>query len=278
MVSKVSLIQVSQSAGGGKSEQIELPEIFETPYRPEIIHKVYVNLRSHTFQRQGRYPAAGEMVSAESRNTGLGIARLARARGEGFGRAGQAASVAGVRHGRVAHPPESWRRIYKSINKKERRLGFCSAIASTARKDLVEGRGHKLSNKTPSLPLVVSDEIESISSTKVLKDFLVRIGLENDLERANSARKVRSGTARRRGRRARIGTSVLVVVSKNSKLLTLTRSLPGLDVKAINEISVLDLAPGSKSARLTIYSRSAIEQLEGVNATYHRIIRLVTGK
>src|SRR3712207_7415295 len=91
-------------------------------YRPEVIHKVYVNVLSHSYQRQGRYPAAGEMASAESRNTGLGIARLARARGEGFPRAGQAAGVAGVRHGRVAHPPESWKIIYKKINHKEKQL------------------------------------------------------------------------------------------------------------------------------------------------------------
>src|SRR5687767_13134844 len=132
---------------GTESAEIELPAVFDTPYRPEVIHKVYVSLQSHTYQRQGRYPAAGEMVSAESRNTGLGIARLARARGEGFPRAGQAASVAGVRHGRVAHPPESWKNIYKKINKKERQLGLCSAIAATTRKDLVEKRGHKFDNK-----------------------------------------------------------------------------------------------------------------------------------
>jgi large subunit ribosomal protein L4e len=118
---------------GGDAGDIELPAVFDTPYRPEVIHKVYVNLLSHSYQRQGRYPAAGEMVSAESRNTGLGIARLARARGEGFPRAGQAAGVAGVKHGRVAHPPESWKIIYKKINKKERRLGLCSAIGVTGR-------------------------------------------------------------------------------------------------------------------------------------------------
>src|SRR5919108_5353442 len=114
---------------GGDAGEIELPAVFDTPYRPEVIHKVYVNLMSHTYQRQGRYPGAGENVSAESKNTGLGIARLARARGEGFPRAGQAASVAGVRHGRVAHPPESWKGTYKKINKKEKRFGLCSAIA-----------------------------------------------------------------------------------------------------------------------------------------------------
>src|SRR5215218_4619646 len=130
----MSTINILETDGRNKST-ITLPAVFETPYRPEVIQRVYNNLNSYTFQRQGRYPAAGQMVSAESRNTGLGIARIARARGEGFQRAGQAASVAGVRHGRVAHPPEPWKVIYKKINQKERQLGLCSAIAATARKD-----------------------------------------------------------------------------------------------------------------------------------------------
>src|ERR671917_2907558 len=140
---------------GNEVSDIELPPVFNFPYRPEVIQKVYVNLDSHHYQRQGRYPAAGEIVSAESRNTGLGIARLARARGEGFPRAGQAAGVAGVRHGRVAHPPESWKTIYKKINHKEKQLGVCSAIAVTSKKELVLQRGHKIGNEL-KLPLVVS--------------------------------------------------------------------------------------------------------------------------
>jgi len=80
---------------GKEKEHIELPSVFNTPYKPKVIQRVYNNLNSHSFQIQGRYPGAGQMVSAESRNTGLGIARIARARGEGFPRAGQAAGVAG---------------------------------------------------------------------------------------------------------------------------------------------------------------------------------------
>src|SRR5687767_15732485 len=129
---------------GTESAEIELPAVFDTPYRPEVIHKVYVNVLSHSYQEQGRYPAAGEMVSAESRNTGLGIARLARIRGQGFSRAGQAAGVAGVRAGRIAHPPESWKDIYKKINKKERRLALSSAIAATSHKDIIVSRGHRV--------------------------------------------------------------------------------------------------------------------------------------
>src|SRR5918997_3172809 len=169
---------------GIQTGEIDLPPLFNFPYRPEIIKKAFVNLYSHRFQKQGRYPAAGEIVSAESRNTGLGIARLARARGEGFPRAGQAAGVAGVRHGRVAHPPESWKNIYKKINKKEKLLALCSAIAATANADLIRKRGHRFSNNI-QLPIIVSNEIESVIKSKDLEKVLIKIGLEDDLKRTH---------------------------------------------------------------------------------------------
>jgi large subunit ribosomal protein L4e len=267
---KAKVVAVSGKDAG----EIELPVVFDTPYRPEVIHKVYVNLLSHSYQKQGRYPAAGEMVSAESRNTGLGIARLARARGEGFPRAGQAASVAGVRHGRVAHPPESWKIIYKKINHKERQLGLCSAIAATASKELVERRGHKIGDKV-RLPIIVSNDVESIAKTKDLKKALVDLGLGDDIARASVTRKAQSGTARRRGRPARSGTSALIVVGNDSKLITLSHSISGVDIKHAKDVSVIDLAPGSKPIRLTIFSQNAIEQLKSVQAPMHKVMELI---
>src|SRR5918912_1072027 len=167
---------------GIEIRDITLPAIFDTPFRPDIIRKVYANLSSSRYQSQGRYSAAGEIVSAESRNTGLGIARIARAKGEGFPRAGEAAGVAGIRQGRVAHPPESWKNIYKKVNNKEKQLALCSAIAATARKDLVERRGHKVSNIS-SFPIIVSDAIEDLSKTKDLLNVLRAIGMNDELKR-----------------------------------------------------------------------------------------------
>ena len=254
--------------------EIELPAVFDTPYRPEVIHRVYVNLLSHSYQRQGRYPAAGEMVSAESRNTGLGIARLARARGEGFPRAGQAAGVAGVRHGRVAHPPESWKIIYKKINRKERQLGLCSAIAATARKELVQRRGHKISDNI-ELPIVVSNDIESITKTKDLKKVLIGLGLGDDIARSTILRKARSGTARRRGRPARSGIGALIIVGNGSKLITLSQSIPGVKIKHLKDVGIMDLVPGSKPIRLTIYSHNAIEGMKGLQAPMHKVLEVM---
>ncbi len=241
-----------------------LPEVFKCPYRSDVIHKVCVNILSHRFQRQGRYPAAGEMVSAESRNTGLGMARIARARGDGFPRAGQAAGVAGVRHGRVAHPPESWKKIYKKVNKKEKSLALRSAIAATARKDLIEKRGHKLGNIS-SFPVVVSSDIESVSKAKDLKKILISLGMSEDLSRANSSRKVRSGIARRRGRKSRVRYSALIVTgSEKDKICQVSGSLPGVHIRDVRNLSVLDLAPGTKQIRLTVFSQNAIEKLKDV--------------
>jgi large subunit ribosomal protein L4e len=259
---------------GTDLHNIDLPPVFETVFRPDIIHKAYVNLLSHSFQKQGRYPMAGEMVSAESRNTGLGIARIARARGEGFARAGQGAGVAGVRHGRAPHPPESWKKIYKKINKKEKRLALCLAIAATAEKDIIKRRGHKVDNIS-SFPIVVSNEIESITKTKDLRKSLNAVGLAEELIRADSSRKSRSGIARRRHRASRSATSVLIVVGNDETIGRLSRSIPGIDIKQVKRLSVLDLSPGSKPVRLTVFSESAIKQLNDVKVPLLQLVEKI---
>jgi large subunit ribosomal protein L4e len=242
---------------GSNKSTIDLPMVFSTPYLPKLIQKVYTNINSNTFQKQGRYPAAGQMVSAESRNTGLGIARLARAKGEGFPRAGQAAGVAGVRHGRLAHPPVAWKNIYKKVNKKEKLLALCSAIAATANSDLIRKRGHILNNNI-QLPIIVSNEIESIAKSKDLKNLLIKLGLEEDLKRTYIKR-IKSIQKKGTGRRSAL--SVLIVVGNNNKIPNLDNSLPGVAIRTVNAVSVLDLAPGSKPARLTIFSENAIKEL-----------------
>lgn len=246
---------------GNEIESVNLPTVFDYPYRPEVIKKTYVNLDSHHYQKQGRYPAAGEIVSAESRNTGLGIARLARAKGEGFSRAGQAAGVGGVRKGRLNHPPESWKVTYKKLNKKENSVGLLSAISCTSKKDLVEKRGHIVDGMN-SFPLVISDELEGIKKTKDLISILKDIGIGGDLDRVERSIKKRSGKARKRGRPNRIGKSALIVVGNETcDLLKLDGSIPGITIKYVKDLSVLDLAPGARPIRLTVYSKSSLDKL-----------------
>jgi len=258
----MSIINILETDGSNRST-ITLPEVFMTPYRPEVIQKVYNNLNSYTFQKQGRYPAAGQIVSAESRNTGLGIARIARARGEGFPRAGQAAGVASVRHGRLAHPPVSWKNIYKKINKKEKLLALCSAIAATANIELIKRRGHKIKDEL-QLPIVVSNEIESAIKSKDLKKILINLGLEEDLKRTYIRR---NKSFHKNSINRRSALSALILVGNDEKIGRLGNSLPGITIKSVKSVSVLDLAPGSKPVRLTIFSENAIKELNNLKCT-----------
>jgi large subunit ribosomal protein L4e len=259
---------------GKEIESLELPSVFNTPFRPEIIKKVYVNVLSTKFQPQGRYPAAGEIVSAESRNTGLGMARIARARGEGFQRAGQAAGVAGVRSGRLAHPPVSWKKNYKKINKKEKQLGFCSAIAATSNKDIIEKRGHNVGNIS-AFPIVVANDLEKITKTAELRKTLLSLGLEDDLKRSTNTVRVPSGKSRLRGRKKHTALSCLIVVSKDSPVSKLKKSLPGVNIVSIEKLSIMDLVPGTKPVRLTIYTKNAIDSMNKINTIWSKIHTMV---
>ena len=259
---------------GKEIESLELPSVFNTPFRPEIIKKVYVNVLSTKFQPQGRYPAAGEIVSAESRNTGLGMARIARARGEGFQRAGQAAGVAGVRSGRLAHPPVSWKKNYKKINKKEKQLGFCSAIAATSNKDIIEKRGHNV-GKISAFPIVVANDLEKITKTAELRKTLLSLGLEEDLKRSTNTVRVPSGKSRLRGRKKHTALSCLIVVSKDSPVSKLKKSLPGVNVVSIDKLSIMDLVPGTKPVRLAIYTKNAIDSMNKINTVWSKIHTMV---
>jgi large subunit ribosomal protein L4e len=259
---------------GKDLESLELPSVFNTPYRPEIIKKVYVNVLSTRFQPQGRYPAAGEIVSAESRNTGLGIARIARARGEGFQRAGQAAGVAGVRKGRLAHPPVSWKNTYKKINKKERHLGLCSAIAATSNREIIEKRGHKV-GKISEFPIIVSNDLEKITKTSELRKTLLSLGLEEDLARSTNIVRIPSGKSRLRGRKKHSALSSLIVVSKNSPVSKLRKSLPGVSVVSVESLSIMDLVPGTKPVRLTVYTKNAIDSMNSINTVWSKVQSMV---
>jgi large subunit ribosomal protein L4e len=253
---------------GTKDVEIELPLIFSTPFRRELIHKAYTNLTSHKFQPQGRHPSAGQDVVADSNDppTGQGVSRVARATGGGGGRQGQGAEVASTRGGRQAHPPIVEKVIYKKLNKKENKLALCSAIAATSSKDLIKSRGHKIEG-IESFPIIVTDDIESINKTSEISKVLESLKLSQDMKRLES-RKPRSGQSRLRGRSKKVGKSVLFVTKNSENISKAIGALPGIEVKNVKDLSVLDLAPGSDPIRLTVYSKSAIEEIGKIKSTH----------
>ena len=256
------------TTSGTKDSEIELPLIFSTPFRKELIHKAVIHLTTNQFQKQGRHPTAGQDVVADSNNppTGQGRARIARLRGGGGGRQGEGGEVAMTRGGRQAHPPTSEKVVVKKLNKKENKLALCSAIAATSSKQLIESRGHII-DKIESFPLIVSDDIEKASTASDMKKILDALHLTPDVNRLLS-RKARSGKSALRGRGTKTGRSVLFVTKNSSNLSKACGAFPGVEVCSAKNLSVLDLAPGAVPIRLTVYSKSAIEEISKIKSPH----------
>ncbi|HUK80892.1 MAG TPA: 50S ribosomal protein L4, partial [Nitrososphaerales archaeon] len=218
---------------------------------------------SHGFQPKGRDPMAGERTTAETHSppTGTGRSRIPRVKGDRYPRGGLAGGVASVVKGRLPHPPRSEKVIHLGVNRKERRLATDSAIAYTANLDAVKARGHRV--KKPALPMVVSDELETVEKTSELVSFLEKVDLKAELERVDARTKRNSGKRRLRGRVYRGGVGPLIVITNDRGVGRAAGGIPGVEVTRVQDVSVLELAPGGVPGRLTIWTESALGALEG---------------
>jgi large subunit ribosomal protein L4e len=244
---------------GEEVSQLNLPQIFHTPNRPDVIKRAVVTIQSHRIQPQGRDPMAGKRNTAVSRHAGLGIARVPRLRERGS----RAAFAPGTVGGRSAHPPVSEKNIKKKIPKKEMRLAIRSAVAATGSKEAVATRGHSV-DEIPDFPLVVVDEIQSLKKTKDIEEALVNIGVWSDIYRVKESRKVRAGKGKMRGRKMKQAIGPLLVITKNDGVAEAARNLPGMEVVSVENLNAEVLAPGTHPGRLTVWTNSAFKKLETV--------------
>ena len=234
-----------------------LPSVFETPLRPDVIKRAVLSIQSHRLQHQGRDPMAGKKTSAESRGTGMALARIPREKGGG----GKAAFAPGTVGGRQAHPPRAETRITKEIPKKEKRLALLSAIAATASKETVAARGHEVEGIV-EIPLIVEDAITQLTKTKEVEEALTKLGLLTDIYRVRESRNIRAGKGKHRGRKMKQAVGPLIVVTESKGLIHAAGNIPGIDVVMVNNLNPEILAPGTHPGRLTVWTNSAINQLE----------------
>ncbi|MCX8176341.1 MAG: 50S ribosomal protein L4 [Candidatus Bathyarchaeota archaeon] len=240
---------------------IKIPSIFKTPVRPDLVKKAVLSIQSMRLQPKGRDPMAGKRTTAESRGVGLGIARIPRVKGSGYPKAGQGAFAPGTVGGRLAHPPTSEKRIIKKINKKEKKLALKSAIAATAKKDLVLKRGHKV-NRIPILPVVVDGKIEEVKNAGRLVEVLKNLKLEEELVRVKNSRRVRAGKGKMRGRRIKQAKGPLIVVKEDKGISKAAANIAGVDVALVKSLNAELFAPGTHIGRLTVWSEPAIRVLD----------------
>lgn len=48
--------------------------------------------------------------------------------------------------------------------------------------------------------------------------------------------------------------------------------MPGVEVRSVRELSVLDLAPGSDPIRLAVYSKAAIKEVGEIKSTHLEVM------
>jgi large subunit ribosomal protein L4e len=241
---------------GKSAGKMELPPVFTTPLRPDVIKRAVLAIQSARFQPQGRDPMAGKRTTAESRGTGSAMARIPRLKGQ----SGRAAFAPGTVGGRQSHPPVSEKKIIKRIPKKEKRLALLSAIAATASKEVITARGHSIVD-VPEIPLVVTNDFESLKQTREVEETLIRLGVLSDIYRVEESRKVRAGKGKSRGRRVKQAVGPLIVVAEDKGIMKAARNIAGVDVARVRNLNAEMLAPGTHPGRLTIWTDGAIERL-----------------
>lgn len=246
------------STEGEVASEIELPHVFLTPYRPDVILRDFVASRSNRRQAYGSRIRAGMRHSVETWGKGRGVARIQRLKGQSTG----AESPNNV-GGRRAHPPRTAKIWNLKVNEKERRLARNSSLASSSRISLVRARGHRFEDGV-SVPVVIEDKAESLTKSVQVEQMFGKIGILDDVVRVADGRGIRPGKGKMRNRRYRQPRGPLVVVSsRDIPLLKSARNLPGVEVCTPSDLSTERLAPGGSAGRLIVFSQKAIEMLRG---------------
>jgi len=241
---------------GKQNGQLDLPDVFDTPFRPDVIKKSFNIHQSNKRQPYGTSKLAGLRHATASVGKGRGMSRVPRlTQGR---RAALAPCVVG---GRRAHPPKAERNWKEKINKKEKTLARNSAIAATKEKEIVGDRGHKFKDSI-TLPVVIDDKIEKSKKTKDVIKAFEKIGIYDDILRATNGKHIRAGRGKTRGRRYKTPKSLLIVTT-NEKFMKTSANLTGVDIVHPKHLNVTHLAPGGDPGRLTVFTKESLKIIGG---------------
>ncbi len=260
---KANIYDLSGKAKG----MIDLPDVFESPFRPDLIKRAVLAEQSQRRQPYGTDTEAGMRTSAHYHGArrkkysmmNRNLARMPRLHDTSSHLAFRPREVPQTVKGRVAHPPRVEKVWQQKINKKELILALKSAIAATTKANIVKDRGHRFNGL--DLPVVLDDDMQSIKKTKDFEKLLMSLGLKDELNRCR-IKTVRAGKGKMRGRRYNKKKGPLVVVFEDKGIAKAAKNIPGVDVDFVDNLSVENLAPGAHPGRLTLWSKSAVEKLK----------------
>jgi large subunit ribosomal protein L4e len=255
---------------------VTLPAVFTSPIRSDVVQQVHTLMAKNARQAYAVTLRAGMQTPAESWGTGRAVSRIPRVPGGGTQRSGQGAFGNMCRGGRMFAPTKVWRRWHKKISVNQRRYAVSSALAASAVPALVMARGHSIDN-VPEFPLVLSDSLNSVSKTKDAKSILERCGAYNDVSKSKDSKKVRCGVGKTRNRRYVARKGPLVIYDVSEGIDKGFRNLSGVDVALVDNLSLLDLAPGGHLGRFCIWTKGAFEKLDSLFGTYEESAKLKNG-
>merc|ERR1719326_1554708 len=247
---------------------VNMPTVFSQPIRDDLVQFCHANMAKNRRQGHAVYWHAGHEHSAESWGTGRAVARIPRISGSGTHRSGQGAFGNMCRKGRMFAPLKIWRKWQRKVNTNQKRNAVASALAAAACGPLVQARGHKIDD-VPELPLVV-DSLNKEKTSQLLSS-LSNIGVDGDLSRVRSSKKLRAGAGKMRSSRFSLRKGPLIVYGDENGLVKQSaRNLPGVDTCNVSRLNLLQLAPGGHLGRLVVFTKDAFEQLDNIFGTYRQ--------
>jgi len=260
------LVNVYSHTDGNVLSQTKLPAVMLAPIRPDIVHFVHTNMAKNKRQPYAVSSRAGHQTSAISWGPGRAVARIPRVAGGGTSRSGQGAFGNMCRKGRMFAPTKTWRKWHRKINVNQKRYAVASALAATAVTALVMARGHKIS-KLEEVPLVFDDKINSIKKTKEAIKAMESVGAYPDVEKVKRTKKLRAGKGKMRNRRFVLRKGPLVIYDESDGIDKAFRNLPGVELAKVDNLSVLNLAPGGHLGRFCVWTQSAFNKLDKLFGT-----------
>ena len=248
---------------GNKIKEVETI-LFEEPIRKDIMLKVIESEKI----RQPYSPKfrAGMDISASGNVThrrkvwksdrGKGISRIPKKtfwrRGTQFSWEG--AIVPSTKGGRRAHPPKGNVNL-KKINKKEMRKAFLSALSYISNIDELNKKYSSLERIETQLPLVVESSILQLNTKEFLDSLKKILGDFHNV--AIRKKSIRAGIGKMRGRKYKRNAGLLFIMGDKEE-----KKINGIDAVNVSELGIGDLA--ENGARLTLFSETAIKEIEGL--------------
>jgi len=246
---------------------VTLPAVFTAPIRSDVVQIVHTMMAKNARQAYAVGEQSGMQTPAQSWGTGRAVSRIPRVPGGGTSRSGQGAFGNMCRGGRMFGPTKIWRHWHQKISVNQRRYAVSSALAATAVASLVTARGHKI-DEVPELPLVLSDSLNNVNKTKEAKAILQLIGAYADVEKVQDSKQIKRGVGKSRNRRYNQRRGPLIIYDVSEGLHQSFRNLPGVELTNVDNLSLLDLAPGGHLGRFCIWTKGAFEKLDSLFGTY----------